>query len=265
MKNSKNRIIMCISCATLLFVCALKTDAQQFEIGVRYNPEFTSLINKNDNNAGNKLELTNNFGYFSFGAGAIFNFNNNFGLAVDILFSREGQRFKGNFNGGPPDAATYSSVVNTQGSLNNTVIVGDYVAKAELNYIKLPIMLSLTSDNTKPLFFTLLVGPQFNFLEGVAQEVNHNDLDYPNSNIEPIDLYKSFTINGVLAFGGAYNITSNMVLSARLRFDYGFDDVEKKDAMVSYSGAAPVRFYSPERQATHNITGALMLGLDFKL
>jgi hypothetical protein len=265
MINSKDRIIKCISIVTLIFVGALKADAQQIELGVRYNPEFTSLINKNDNNAGNKLELTNNFGYFSFGVGAIFNFNNNFGLAVDILFSREGQRFKGNFTGGPSDAATYSSVVNTQVSLNNTVIVGDYVAKAELNYIKLPIMLSLTSDNTKPLFFTLLVGPQFNFLEGVAQEVNHNDLVYPNSNIEPIDLYKFFTINGVLAFGGAYNITPNMVLSARLRFDYGFDDVEKKDVMVSYSGAAPIRFYSPERQATHNITEAFMIGLDFKL
>jgi len=46
----------------------------------------------------------------------------------------------------------------------------------------------------------------------------------------------------------------------RLRFDYGFDDVEKKDVMVSYSGAVPIRFYSTERQATHNITGGLMLG-----
>jgi hypothetical protein len=126
-------------------------------------------------------------------------------------------------------------------------------------------MFSLTSDNTKPYFFTLLVGPQFNFLEGVAQEVNHNDLEYPNSNIEPMDLYKSFTIDGVLALGGAYNLTPSLVFSARLRFDYGFNDVERKDVMVSYSGAAPIRFYSAGRQATHNITEALMLGLDFKL
>ena len=265
MKNSKNKIIIYVSIVTLIFVTVLKVDAQQFELGVRYNPEFTGLINKNDNNAGNKLDVTSNFGYFSFGAGAIFNFNNNFGLAVDILFSREGQRFKGNFNGSAPDAATYSSVVNTQISLNNMVIAGDYVAKAELNYIKLPIMFSLTSDNTKLFFFTLLLGPQINFLEGVAQEVNDEDLDYPNSNIKPTDLYKTVTINGVLAFGGAYNITPNLVLSARLRFDYGFDDVEKKDVMVSYSGAAPIRFYSTGRQATHSITGGLMLGLDFKL
>ena len=265
MKNSRNRIIICVSIAALFFVCVLKVAAQEFELGLRLNPEFTDLMNKNDDNAGNELDLTNHFGYLSGGIGAIYNFNNNIGLAVDLLFSREGQAFKGHFTGSPPDAATYSSVVNTQVSLNNTVIVGDYVALAELNYIKLPIMFSLTSDNTQPYFFTLLVGPQFNFLEGVAQEVNNEDLEYPNTNIKPIDLYKSFTINGVLAIGGAYNLTPNLVLSARLRFDYGFNDVEKKDVMVSYSGAVPIRFYSAGRQATHNMTKALMIGLDFKL
>ncbi|MDR3667774.1 MAG: outer membrane beta-barrel protein [Ignavibacteriaceae bacterium] len=139
------------------------------------------------------------------------------------------------------------------------------MALAELNYIKLPLMLSLTTDKTRQIFFTLLIGPQFNFLVDVAQEVNHNDLDYPNTNIKPIDLYKSVTINGVLALGSAYNLNSHLVLSARLRLDYGFNDVENKDVMVSYSCAVPVRFYSTERTATHNLTAALMLGLDFKL
>lgn len=265
MKNSKDKIIIFISAFALLFICAVKTEAQDIEIGLRYNPEFTWLLNNNDANAGKELGFKSHFGYLSFGAGAIYNINNNFGLAVDFLFSREGQAFQGNFTGNPPDPSAYSSVVNKQIFLNNTIIVGDYVALAELNYIKLPVMLSLTTDNTMPLFFTLLVGPQFNFLVDVAQEVNHNDLDYPSSNIKPIDLYKSFTINGVLALGGAYNLNPHLVISARFRLDYGFNDVENKDVMVSYSGAAPVRFYSRERTATHNITAALMLGLDYKL
>jgi hypothetical protein len=50
-----------------------------------------------------------------------------------------------------------------------------------------------------------------------------------------------------------------------MRVDYGFDNVEKKDIMVSYYGDAPVRFYSADRQATHNLTVGLLLGLDFKL
>jgi hypothetical protein len=265
MKNAKNNIFICVLITLLLFVCQINANAQNFEIGIRFNPEFTGLMNKNDFDAGNELDYKSHFSYKSGGVGAIYNFNNNIGLAVDLLFSREGQAFKGHFTGSSPDPATYSSVVSTQVLLNNTVIVGDYVALAELNYIKLPVMLSLSTDNSKPIFFNMLVGPQINFLQGVAQEVNHNDLDYPNTNIEPKDLYKSVTINGVLALGAGYNISPKLVLSARLRFDYGFQDVENKNVMVSYYKVAPVRFYSANRQATNNITGGLMLGLDFKL
>jgi hypothetical protein len=78
-------------------------------------------------------------------------------------------------------------------------------------------------------------------------------------------LYKPVTISWVLAGGGAYNLTSSLVLTARLRLDYGFADVEKKDVMVSYNGAAPVRFYSSARKTTHSATAGLMIGLDFKL
>jgi len=264
MKNN-NKISFCISFVIFLLFFANIAEAENFEIGVRYNPEFTCLLNKNDNNAGRALGYTSNFAYYSYGAGAIFNFNSNLGLAADILFSREGQRFAGTFNGDPVDAATYSSVVNRQAIQNNIVITGNYVAKSELNYIKLPIMFSVTSDNTGLFFFTLLVGPQINFLSSVAQEINHNDTDYPNSNITSKNLYKSITFDGVIALGSSYNISNNMVLSARLRLDYGFSDVENKALMVSYSGATPVSFYSPNRQATHNLTIGLILGLDFKL
>jgi opacity protein-like surface antigen len=266
MKYLKVKCIICTLIIALLFIHSLSSGAQKLEFGIRYNPEFTSLLNNNDNNAGSELDVANNFGYLlTFGAGAIYNFNANIGIGIDVLFSREGQQFKGHFTGNIPDAATYSSVVSTQVSLNNITIVGDYVAKAELNFIKLPIMLSLTTDNTNPIFFTLLVGPQLNFLANVAQEVNGEDLAYPSSNIEPLNLYKPVTIDGVLALGSGYNLTSKLVLSIRFRFDYGFNDVEKKDVMVSYSGAPAKHFYSPERKATHNLTEGLMFSLDYKL
>ena len=265
MKTSKLNIVITIIIAIILFVNTLNGYAQDYEFGIRINPEFTGLLNKNDMNAGKSLNLTSNFAYLSFGAGVVYNIDKHIGLAVDLLFSREGQRFSGNFNTNPIDRATYSSVVSTQLLLNNSVIVGDYVAKAELNYIKLPFMLSLNTDKSKSFFFTLLAGPQINFLVNVAQEVNNNDLEYPNTNIKPLDLYKAVTVDGILALGGAYNLSSKILLSARFRFDYGFNDVEQKDVMVSYSGATPVRFYSTNRSATHNITGGLMIGFDYKL
>lgn len=235
------------------------------QLGFRFNPEFTGLLNKNDFDAGKELDFKSHFSYLSLGVGALYNINNNIGIGVDILFSREGQAYKGNFNGVFPDSNAYSYVVATQLFLNNIIVTGDYEALAELNYVKVPLMFSLTSDNTRPIFFTMLLGPEFNFLEGVAQEVDGTDLEYPGTDITPKDLYKSVTVNGLLALGGAYNLTSGLVLSARLRMDYGFDDVEKKDVMASYLGGPPDRFYSTVRKATHNVTAGLMLALDFKL
>ena len=261
----KIKIIPRIFITALLFTGVLKTNAQNFELGLRYEPEFSTLMNKNDANSGPSLNYASHFSYINFGIGGVCNFNHNMGLAVDILLSREGQNFTGNFANGPSNPATYSEVVKTQAYLNNLVIPGDYICKSELNFIKLPIMFSLMSDNTKPLFFSFLVGPQINFLYNVAQEVNQIDRDYPNSNVTPFGLYKPVTIDGVVALGADYNLTSCVVLSARLRFDYGFEDVENKDVMVSYYGTAPVPFYSSNRQATHNATAGLLIGADFKL
>jgi hypothetical protein len=254
-----------ISVAALLCSFASISKAQNLEIGLRYEPEFSTLMNKNDANAGPELNYASHYTYFNFGIGGVYNLSNNVGLAVDILFSREGQNFNGNFEGKTADPATYAAVVSTQAFLNNFIITGDYVALAELNYVKLPLMLSLTTDNTRPLFFTVLVGPQINFLYNVAQEVNHTDYNYPNSNITPFGLYKPITIDGVLALGIGINLTSHVILSARARFDYGFGDAENKDAMVSYYGAAPVHFYSSDREITHTATAGLLIGLDFKI
>ena len=234
-------------------------------VGVRLNPEFSGIINKNDADAGEELNMDRHFTFISFGVGAIYNLNNHIAIGMDILFSREGQAFKGYFNGTDLNKDAYSSVVGKQVLLNDEIIDGDYVALAELNYIKMPFMFCVSTDNTKKLFLSVLAGPQINFLYNVAQEVNEVDLDYPNTNITPMDLYQPLTFSGVLEFGAGFNLAPNVVLSTRLRFDYGFSDAEKKDVMVSYLGTEPVRFYSNDRKSANTITEGLMIGLDFKL
>ena len=234
-------------------------------IGFGIAGKFTGIINKSDANTADDLKMDNHFTYISLGIGGIYSFNNHVGIGIDILFSREGQAFSGNFHSTLPDSNAYSSVVATQLILNDKPTEGTYVALAELNYIKVPLMLSLTTDNTQPVFFTALVGPQINFLYGVAQEVNEVDLDYPHTNIEPKDLYKPLTFGGVLALGAGFNITPHLILSARFRMDYGFNDAEKKDVMVTYFGTEAERFYSTGRQSSNTITRGLMIGVDFKL
>jgi len=256
------RLTLLIFIFSLLVVRSMAQGS--FQMGIRFNPEYTAIFNKNDREAGAELDFKSHFTYLSFGVGGLYNFNKNVGIGVDVLFSREGQGFSGNFNGSALNEAAYSSVVGKQLSLNDTAISGSYVALAELNYIKIPVMLSLTTDNTRPVFFSALVGPQLNILYDVAQEVNEEDMDYPNTDFTPKSLYHKAVISGVAAVGAGYNLGSHLVISTRLRFDYGFTDAEKKDLMVSYAEAPAVRFYSTTRKAAHPASAGLLISIDYK-
>lgn len=255
--------IIALALVVLSFTTASAQQGLQF--GLRINPELTGYQNTSDANASSELQFASHFSYLSFGAGAIYNIDKNIGFGVDILFSREGQAYTGTFNNTPPRSDAYSAIVAKQLSLNGEVVIGGYVALAEINYIKIPLMLSITTDNTQAFFLTLLVGPQLNFLHGAAQEVNQTDHDYPNTTITPNDLYNSFALGAVIAVGGSINLSPQWVLSGKLRFDYGLTDAENKDLMVSYHGAPAVKFYSSDRTASHTETIGLMIGLDIKL
>ena len=254
--------IIVVFALTLTGACTFSQTA--FEAGLRLNPEFTFLLNKNDENVGTQLDYANHFGYLSFGAGGVYNISGHLGLALDILFSREGQAFKGVLDN-IPDSTAYSSIVVLQKLLANDTLIGNYTALAELNFIKIPLMLSFSTLRVKPVFFNLMIGPQINILQGVAQEVDGVDHEYSGTNIKPKDLYMPFTIDGMIAVGAGFRVTPHLILAAHLRFDYGFSDVEKKDATISYSGMPPVRFYSTGRAATHNATAALMIALNVRL
>ena len=69
----------------------------------------------------------------------------------------------------------------------------------------------------------------------------------------------------MLALGAGFNITEHFLLTAHLRFDYGFGDVEKKDITISYAGLPATNFYSSGRSATHNATAGLLIGINYKL
>src|SRR5207244_552215 len=114
------------SVAMVLALISVVSFAQSsFEVGLRLNPEFTALMNKNDADAGTELDYTSHFGYLSFGVGALYSINKNIGVDIDVLFSREGQAFTGNFDGSSLDSNAYSSVVAIQEFLNDTFLVGD--------------------------------------------------------------------------------------------------------------------------------------------
>ncbi len=246
-----------VCAATMLTVSSF---AQKFQFGIRYIPTLTSLINKDDKDAGPELDKKSTRSLITAGFAFDYAFNKNNGLEVDILYSRQGQEYTGvNMQSGSTTA--YNRVVAEQAILNGAPTVGSYQAKAELNSIKIPILLKISTATKKSLFYTLSVGPQINYLSDAVYELNGNDVDLTGTGLKPIDTYKKVTIDGVLGFGLGYNASKHFVLSLGARFDYGFEDVEKKN--VTYSTSIP--YYPAGRGSTHNATAGLVFGVSYKL
>ncbi|MFL5727958.1 MAG: porin family protein [Cytophagaceae bacterium] len=234
-----------------------------FEFGIRFIPEKSMLINKNDLDAGSELDFKYPVNYYSGGIAVGYNFTSHFGLETNVLFSRQGQTYSG-VMGSSTDPNVYSSLVALQANLAGDTVNGTYQARSELNCIKVPVMAKISTDNAKRLFFNVLAGPQLNMIKGVAQELNKEDQEYTGLDVDPQDLYKKVTIDGVLAFGLGLNLSSHFVLSTQARFDYGFQDVEKKNKTYDYQGSTH-RFWSADRKATHNATAGLSIGVSYKL
>ncbi len=248
----------------LLIISASKVSAQKgFDIGIRYMVQKTALFNKSDKDAGSELDRESTLSYLNGGIAIGYSFSKCMGVEVDILHSRQGQKYSGtNMESGSTSA--YNRVIALQADLNDVKSSAPYKARAELNSTKIPILLRLNSDHTQSHYFTLSVGPQVNILNNAVYELNGVDVQLPGINIVPNDTYRKVTFDGVLGLGAGFDISRHCVLSTQARFDYGFQDVEKKDITYS-SGGNQKNYYGSGRTSTHNGIAALMIGLSYKL
>jgi hypothetical protein len=163
-----------------------------------------------------------------------------------------------------PNENAYNSQVALQALLNDKSSTGPYKAKAELNCIKIPVLFNLSTNSNKMVYYTVSVGPQINLLKSAVYELNGEDVALPGLGIEPNDLYRKVTFDGVLALGAGFNLSKHLLFTAQVRMDYGLQDVEKKDATFSFLGTDQ-KYYSDGRSDTHNATAALMVGFSYKL
>jgi hypothetical protein len=232
---------------------------KNFEFGIKINPQTSTLMNKDD---ANSSDLSNEYPitFLSGGVTLGYNFNNYSGLEIDGLFSRQGQVYAG-VSTNDPNA--YSRIVALQSELADEKLSSPYQARAELNCIKIPVMYKLMTDNTQKFFYMAMAGPQLNMIYDVAQEVNGEDHFYPGLDIEPQDLYKKFTLDGVVSFGVGVNLGDHYVFTAQARFDYGFQDVENKDMTYTYKGQTN-HYFSESRSGNHNATAGLSLSISYK-
>jgi len=123
----------------MLLIGSIWAQEGAIRIGAVLLPQSTWLLNQDDSDAGPELDYKSTWG-FAGGVSASYNFTDYLGVGLDVLYSNQGQKYKG----------TKSGIT--------------YTAKTTLNYLKLPLLLRFNSDPNSVVQFSAFLGPQFSFL-----------------------------------------------------------------------------------------------------
>jgi opacity protein-like surface antigen len=212
-----------IAAVTILSLSGINNvQAQQgFSFSVKAAPQMSWLQNQNDND-NSQLDIKPLFGS-SFGLGAGYNFTPNLGIGLDVLYSMQGSKYEAN-------GAEF---------------------KQKVDYVKVPLLFTYTSNPSAMVSFFSKVGPQLSFLTNSKLTNGDGDKIIEDMN----ERYEKVTFGGVANAGAQFRLSQNIFLTTGLRFDYDFTNAEDKN----------YNLYPAGREATHNMTAGLEVGLKYKL
>ena len=168
-------------------------------VSIKGTPQFT-WMNNSDDHDNNSYDSKSKFGA-NFGLGAQYNFTNNMGVGLDVLYSLQGRKY---------DLAGK-----------------DYDQKNE--YIKIPVYFSYNTDPAKKVAFVGKLGPQLSILTN--SKLDGNGFEKRDTK----DQYKDITFGAMANAGVQFAVQKNIFLNAGIRFDYDFTNAED-DSFASYPG-----------------------------
>lgn len=204
--NKKNRSAIFISLSVMIMMAMTKNvNAQKgFNLSVKATPEFSFLLNKDDND--NHLYNSKATFNTNFGIGAGYNFTEKLGVAIDVLYSMQGQKYK--LSGREYDQ--------------------------KVNYIKVPLYFTYNSNPAKLISFSGKIGPQASFLSTSKLTYNNGKDSVGNTNAR----YEKATFGGAAEAGIQLRMDRNLFLTAGVRFDVDFTNAEDKDYSSYPAGRA---------------------------
>jgi len=260
----------------VLFMGVGRAQQGTFKVGFLVGPQNAWLFNSDDSKAGSELDYKTTF-RFAGGITASYNFTDYLGVGIDLLYSSQGQQYKGEIN----DPDDYGEPV-------------ELTAKTALNYLKIPVLFRVNSNPDARVQFTGFIGPQISLLLNYKEEVTLTGKDTKfkitetiegtklNVGLGPISvtqeltdkIYRGIDFGACMGFGATFLLSDALQLNALIRLDYGFMDVENKKAALKddpsvkfwegmkpkYGGADSPDYQRPK---TSNATGALVLGLSY--
>ncbi len=213
-----------------LLIGSLWAQQGAIRVGAVLLPQNTWLLNQDDSDAGSVLDYEPTYA-FGGGFSTSYNFTDNLGVGLDLLYARHSQKYKG---------------------VQNNIA---YTARTDLNFLKVPVLLRFNSDPNSVVQFNAFLGPQLNFLLGYKdraeatvpllgrniQEVSGTEMTItignnpPNKEELTAPIYKNFLFGTVLGFGIGIKPTDQLLISLHVRADYSFGDAENKEAKINHS------------------------------
>lgn len=224
MKNSKDKIIMCIAVTTLLFAYTFSAKAQNLEAGFRFMPTLSSL--KMSTSSGGTVKGEATFGY-GIGAFVGYNFTKHFGIQGEFIYNSISQKYKEQ----------------------------DFENKINLRYINIPLLLSFNTGKTSVVNLNIVVGPQF----GISVGNNiHTSASEGQITTKGVLVVKAGDIG--IAYGAGLDFGLNASRTFRLGFGFrgvvGLIDISDDSKTVETD-----QYYL--LQKTHINTYSLYIGLSF--
>lgn len=196
------KILMSAMTIALMTVSASTVMAQKgLSVSVKATPQFSFLQNSDDND-NSTIEKKATFNT-NFGVGAGYNFTDNVGVGLDVLYSLQGEKSE---------------------------VLGQEVNQ-KLEYLKVPLYLAFNTDASKTVSFLGKVGPQVSFLTNAKISQGASGASIENKN-----KFEKATFGAMANAGVQFKLTPNIFLLSGLQFDYDFTNAEDKDFAGFASG-----------------------------
>lgn len=251
-----------------LLIGGLWAQEGAFRIGAALLPQNTWLLNQDDSDAGPELDYEVTWG-FAGGLSASYHFSDYLGVGLDVLYSRQGQKYKGNIGG-----------IN-------------YTARTDLNYLRLPLLLRFSTDPEAPIQFNAFLGPQLSFLlsyrdkgensfattevTGTTITTSLTGIGSTTVNLDQA-IYKKSLFGGVFGLGMGIRAGDNILITIHFRGDYAFGDAENKNAKIQLTGLSSTPYWETKpkygssavpagykRPTTTAVTGGFQLGIYYTI
>ncbi|MCS6904858.1 MAG: outer membrane beta-barrel protein [Bacteroidia bacterium] len=247
---------------------------KRWQGGFMAYPQACWALNSTDRKVSNdSLKYEPTYGV-AFALKGGYSFNSFIGLGANIIYSSQGQ-----------DNAYFYRL---SGSKDSTVRV---LNQLRLRYLKIPILFKVNTNANQKLSIGAQIGPQLDILTSIDESNNDTRYFYPSppriiyTNFpERIHTFHRINLSLATSLDLDIKIHFNLKMNIQIRTDYGFLDIENKDAsfyvtengvtrQVKYYHYTPPitpnythqRAYVEGRSSTHILTLGLGIGFTYYL